>query len=134
MFRQKPYISPKHHYVSTEKGHRTENYRGLNNHDLGHEINKIYLSQNDKSNKTGPWHTCNGPHFIKDYDETVCLRFKPNLNYHKPSKCLGKCHPNKQLSHNTFNNSNIVNGHKLNQYTKPNLQLFGSDQQTRPNG
>ena len=96
--------------------------QGLHNHDLSHEINNIYPSQIDKPNKIGPCHAYNGPPFIKDCDETMRLRCKPNLDNHMSSKCPRKCHPNTKLSHNTLNNNN-VNRHKINQYTKPNLQL-----------
>ena len=82
---------------------------GLHSHDSGHEINNIYPSHNDKSNNIRPCHTCNGPHFIKACNETMCLRCKPNFNNHTPSKCPRKCHSNKQLGHNTFNNNNNGN-------------------------
>ena len=34
-----------------------------------------------------------------------------------------KCHSNKQLGHNTFNNNNNSNTHKINQHIELNLQL-----------
>ena len=121
--RQKSYISPKCHYISTEKGCRTEIIEGLHNHDLGNEINNIYPGWNNKSNNIGPCHACNGPHFVKDCDETMCLRCKPNFDHCTLSKCPRKCHPNKQFGHNDFNNKNNGNRWKINQHTKPNLQL-----------
>ena len=96
---------------------------GLYNHDSGHDINNIYPSWNEKCNKTGPCHTCNGPNFVTDCDEIMCCRCKPNIINHMSSKCPRKCHSNRQLSHTTFNNSDNVNGHKINHYTKPNIQL-----------
>ena len=96
---------------------------GLHNHDSGHEINNIYPSCNDKSNNSRTCNTCNGPQFIKDCKETMCLRCKPNFNNYTPSKCPKKYHSNKQLGHNTFNNNNNGNGHKINQHIEPNLQL-----------
>ena len=75
-----------------------------------------------KLNKIGPYHACNGTYLVKDCDAVTCLRYKPNPKNHTPSKCARRCHTKRQLSHNTFNNSNIVNGHK-NHYTKPTLQL-----------
>ena len=51
---------------------------GLHNHDLHYEIHKINLSQDDRPDKPGPCHACNGPHFIKDCNEATCLI---------PSKC-----------------------------------------------
>ena len=93
-FRQKPHISQKCHYVGTEKGCRIKIIEGLHNHDSGHIIHNIYPSQNDKSNKLVPCHACKGPHFIKNCEETTCLRCKPNLDSHMPSKCPRKCHSN----------------------------------------
>ena len=49
---------------------------GLHNNNLDHEIHNINLSQNDKPSDPGPCHACNGPHFIKDCNETTCLRCK----------------------------------------------------------
>ena len=67
---------------------------GLHNHNLGNEIHNIHVSWNDKSSKLGPCHACNSPHFIKDCDETTCLRCKSNLDSHTPSKCPRKFHSN----------------------------------------
>ena len=67
---------------------------GLHNHNLGHESHNIHSGWNDKSNKHGPCHACNGLHFIKDCDEKTCLRCKPNVNSHTPSKCPRKCNSN----------------------------------------
>ena len=97
---------------------------GLLNHDLGQEINNIYPGRNDKWNNIRPCHTCNGPHFMKDCDETTCLRCRPNFDDHAPlSKCPRKCHPNKHLGHNNFNNNNKGNRQNINQHTEPNIQL-----------
>ena len=67
---------------------------GLHDHDLGHEIHNIHSSENDISNKLGPCRACNGPHFINNCDERTCIRSKPNLNSHIPSKCPRKHHSN----------------------------------------
>ena len=59
----------------------------LHNHDLDYKIHNIHASWNDKSNKLGPCHVGNGPHLIKDCNETTCLRYKFNLDGNMPSKC-----------------------------------------------
>ena len=45
----------------------------LHNHHLGHKINNICISHNNKPNNIRPCHAWNGPHFIKECDETMCL-------------------------------------------------------------
>ena len=47
---------------------------GLNNHEVDHKIHNITLNQKDKpTSPSGPCHACNGPYFIKDCDEAICL-------------------------------------------------------------
>ena len=38
----------------------------------------------------GPCHTCNSPHLIKDSEELICKRCKPNLDSHTPARCPRK--------------------------------------------
>ena len=71
----------------------------LHNHDLGHEIHNIHAGWNDNPSKLRPCHTCNGPHFIKDCDKTMCLMCKPNDDDHTPSKCPRKSHSNWYHNH-----------------------------------
>ena len=44
---------------------------GLHNHDSGHKVNNIYNKQNDSPNNMGPYHACNGPHLVKDCEESI---------------------------------------------------------------
>ena len=71
---------------------------GLHNHELDHDHHNTNLHQNDKPNNPGPCHTCNGPHFIIDCNETTCPRCKPNLNSHTPSECPGDTSPTGPLT------------------------------------
>ena len=70
---------------------------GLHNCDPGHEINHIsnkqYQSQNSE---TGPCHVCSGPHLIRDSENSVCKRCKPNLGNHVPARCPRRKPPTKQ--------------------------------------
>ena len=45
-------------------------------------INKIIIKTTN--------HAFNGPHLIKDCNESICNRCKPNLDNHTPVKCLRK--------------------------------------------
>ena len=64
---------------------------GLHNHDPEHEINNISNKQYQNQNSnTGPCHGCNGPHLIKDCEDSVCKRCKPNLDNHAPARCPRK--------------------------------------------
>ena len=62
----------------------------LHNHYSGHEVNNIYNKQNDNQNKMGPCHACNGSHPVKDCEESICNRCKPNLDNHTPARCPRK--------------------------------------------
>ena len=95
---------------------------GLHNHDSGHEVNNIYNKQNDTQNNMGPCHACNGPHLIKDCNESICNRCKPNLDNHTPAKCPRKRPPNKeQKSNPSYTNNNIRS--QSNGHSDPNVQL-----------
>ena len=67
---------------------------------------------------------CNGPHLIKDCNETACLRCKPNLNNHTPSKCPRRCLSNQPFNHNGLNKNTTRNTHETNSYTEPSLQCL----------
>ena len=71
----------------------------------------------------GPSHACNGPHLVKNCSESICGKCKPNLDKHAPDTCPRK-HPlsKNQNSSRSYNNNNS-NRTKINNYTKPNLQL-----------
>ena len=60
---------------------------GLHNHDSGYKVNNIYNKQNNNQNKTGPCHTCNGPHLVKDCEESICKRCMSNLDSHTSARC-----------------------------------------------
>ena len=61
---------------------------GLHNHDPEHKINNISNKQYQNQNSnTGPCHGCNGPHLIKDCEDSMCKRCKPNLDNHAPARC-----------------------------------------------
>ena len=52
---------------------------GLHNHDPGHKLNNIYNKQHENQNSSiGSYHACNGLHLIKDCEDSVCKRYKPN--------------------------------------------------------
>ena len=97
--------------------------KGLHNHDSSHNINNMYPKHNDKPINIGPFHTCNGPHLIKHCNESTCSRCKQKLDNHTPSKCPRKCSFNKQQSSNPIHSTYNINTNKINNHTKPNLQL-----------
>ena len=69
---------------------------GIHNHDSGHEVNNIYGKQNDNQNNMGPCHAGKGPHLVKDCNESICNRCRPNLDNHTPAQCLRKRPPKRQ--------------------------------------
>ena len=71
----------------------------------------------------GPYHACNGPHLIKDCNESTCGRCKLNLDNHTPSKCSRKFPFNRQQSSNPSHNTSNSNRNQINNHTEPNLQL-----------
>ena len=96
---------------------------GLHSNDLDQQVHNINLSQIDKPINPGPSHACNGPHFIKDCNDTICLKSKPNLNNHTPSKFPKRFPSNQPFNHNTFHNNTTRNTQENNSYAEPNLQL-----------
>ena len=52
---------------------------GLHSNDLDNEVHNINLSQTDKPNNPAPCHACNGPHLIKDCNNTIFLNVNPTL-------------------------------------------------------
>ena len=96
---------------------------GLHNHDSGHKVNNIYNKQNNNQNNMGPCHICNGPHFIKYCNESICNRCKPNLDNHTPAECPRKRPLNRQLKSNpSYNNNNSIRN-QSNGHNDPNVQL-----------
>ena len=71
----------------------------------------------------GPCHVCNGPHLIKNCNNSICGRCKSNLDKHTPSQCHRKCPFNKQQSPNPFHSNDNSNRTKINNHTEPNAQL-----------
>ena len=99
---------------------------GLHSNDLDQEVHNIHRSQTDKPTNPGTCHTCNGPHFIKVCDDTICLKYKPNLNNHILSKCPRRHPSNWPFIHNTLHNNTIRNTHETNSNAEPKLQLLVS--------
>ena len=62
---------------------------GLHSNDLDQKIHNINLSQVEKPINPRPCHACNGPHFIKDCNGTICLKCKPHINNHTHLNALG---------------------------------------------
>ena len=94
---------------------------GLQNHDSGNKFNNIYTKHNDKPIYIGPCHASNGPHLIKNCNESICGRCKPNPDNHTPSRCPRKCPFSKHQSSSTSHSNDNSNRTKINIYTKPNL-------------
>ena len=44
----------------------------------------------------GPCYACNGPYLVKDCEESICKRCKPNVDIHTPARCPRKRPPNRQ--------------------------------------
>ena len=55
---------------------------GLHKYDSGHKVKNMYDKQNNNENNMGPCHACNGQHLVKDCEESICKRCKPNLDSH----------------------------------------------------
>ena len=69
---------------------------GLHNYDPGHKVNNIYNKQKDIQNNMRPCHACNSTHLIKDCEESICTRYKPNLDSHTQVRCPRKRPPSRQ--------------------------------------
>ena len=95
---------------------------GLHNHDSWHKVNNIYIKQNNNQNSMGPCHVCNGPHLVKDCEESIWKTCKPNLDSYTPARCPKKRPPNRQQKSNPcYTNDSIRN--QFNGHNDPNLQL-----------
>ena len=70
--------------------------KGLHSHDSGYEINNINNKQNDNQNHVGPCHACSAPDLVKDCNESICNRCRPNLDNHRLAKCIRKGPHNRQ--------------------------------------
>ena len=98
-------------------------FEGLHNHYPEHEINNISNKKYQNHNcNTGPCHACSGQHLIKDCENSVCKRCKPNLDNHAPARYPRRKPCTKQqwlnLSYGNNPPRNQPNGHN-----DPNLQL-----------
>ena len=93
------------------------------NHDPGYKINNIYNKQHENPNSNmGPYLACNGPHLIKDCEDSVCNGCKPNLDNHRPARCPRKGLPSRQqMSNSSYTNNNTRNQYYGHNYQ--NLQL-----------
>ena len=71
----------------------------------------------------GPYHACNGQHLIKDCEDSICKRCKPNLDSHAPARCPRKRPPSgQQKSNSSYTKNNTRN--QSNGHNDPNFQLF----------
>ena len=75
----------------------------------------------------GSSHACSGPHLVRDCNESICSRCRPNHAYnHTPAKCIRKRTPNRQKnSHPSYNHNNIRS--QSNGHNDPNVQLTVSE-------
>ena len=63
------------------------------------------------------------PTYFKNCNELICGRCKPNLDKHTSARCPRKCPFSKHSSSSTPHSNDNSNRTKINNYTKPNLQL-----------
>ena len=100
----------------------------------GHEITNIYTKPNDKTASTGHCHICNGPHLIKNCNESTYSRCKPNLDKHTPARCPRKHpfskHPSSSNPHSNDNSNKTKINNLLNQTYQ--LQFQPTNQTTWP--
>ena len=60
------------------------------------KLTTFIINKNDNQNNMGPCHVCNCPHLVKDCEESICKRCKPNLDSHTPARCPRKSTSNRQ--------------------------------------
>ena len=82
---------------------------GLQCVDSGHEINNINNKQNDQNNM-GSCHACSSPHLVRNCNESICNRCRPNLDNHTPAKCIRKRPLNRQQKSNPPYSNNSIRG------------------------
>ena len=97
---------------------------GLHNHDTGHEINNIDNEQNNNQNNMGPCHACNGPHLVKDCEDSICKGCKPNLDSHTPARCPRKKSFNRQQRSHPHYYTNTITRNQSNGHNDPNLPII----------
>ena len=73
----------------------------------------------------GPCHACSSPHLVRDCNESICNRFRPNLDNHTPAKCIRKRPPNRQQNSKPSYNNNSIRS-QFNGHNDPNVQLSDS--------
>ena len=73
----------------------------------------------------GPFHACNGPHLVRDCNESICNRCKPNLDNCTPAKYIRKRPPSRQQKLNPLYNKNNIRS-QPNDHNDPNVQLLVS--------
>ena len=104
---------------------------GMHNHDPEHKINHFSNKQHQsKSNNPGPCHCCSGPHLIRDCEDSVCKRCKPNLDDSAPARCPIRKFPAKQ-QHFMDQDDTSLHRNQSNGHNDPALQLSVST--TKPN-
>ena len=103
--------------------------QGLHNHDPKHKINYISSIKQYHSKSSGPrpCHGCNGPHLIRDCENSVCKKCKLNADNHVPARCPNRKPPAKQQQltdqYDTSPHINWSNGHN---YTALQLSVSTS--------
>ena len=70
----------------------------------------------------GSCHACNGSHLVKDCEESICKRCKPNLDNHTPVRYPRKRPPKRQQKSNPSYTNNS-NRDQSNGHNDPSLQL-----------
>ena len=70
----------------------------------------------------GPCHACSCSHLVRDCSESICNRCRPNLDNHKPAKCIRKRPPNRQQKSNPPYDNNSIRS-QPNGHNHPNVQL-----------
>ena len=80
---------------------------GLHICDPEHEINHISNKLHHSQSNAGSCHVCNGPHLIRDCENSVCKRCKVSLDNHVPARCPTRKHPAKQQRLNSLYNDSF---------------------------
>ena len=82
----------------------------------------------------GPCHACNGPHLVKDCNESICNRCRPNLDNHTPAKCPRKRPTNRQQNQTFLTLTTAIGFNKMVRMTQMlNYQFPPVNWTTSPN-
>ena len=86
------------------------------------ELATLIISNIINQNNMGPFHACSGPHLVRDCNESICNRCRPNLDSHTPAKCIRKRPLNSQKHSNPSYNNNSIRSQSSG-HNDPNVQL-----------